>query len=136
MFRPNPQASKVVKNINSGEYQPSGQRHEIITIPSSSAPLFGGYCVLDLKEKNIEIHDLMLQLNTSAITGMSGSDASFPCMSPAYFWFSRIEIAVNNVVMDTIFPDEQFIRHQLYYNNEDRRINNMSCGSYVSRPQR
>ena len=38
-------------------------KHESIIIPSTSAPTWGGYFVIDLRERNCILHDLVLQFN-------------------------------------------------------------------------
>jgi hypothetical protein len=116
------QKSEVPKNL----------RHEILTIPSTSQFAFGSYGVLDFKEKNVKVHDLMINFNTSAVSGLTGSVTNFPNLNPVFYWFSRIELVMNNVVIDTLYPDAQFILNQLMFLDEDRMMNNYSAGMYSS----
>jgi hypothetical protein len=39
---------------------------------------------------------------------------------------------MNNVVVDTLYPDAQFILNQLMHEDEDRLLNNYSAGLYSS----
>ncbi len=48
---------------------PDNLRHETFIIPSTSAPVWGGFFVFDFKEKGCVLHDLYIQFNTSAVTG-------------------------------------------------------------------
>jgi hypothetical protein len=115
---------------------PANLKNEVIVLPSTSQPAFGSYCVFDLKEKNILVHDLVLQFNTTAISGRSGDATSYPNFLPAYHWWTRIELVMNNVVIDTYYPTQQFILNQILYEDEDRVLNNALCGSYASITQR
>ena len=104
-------------------------KHESIIVPSTSAPSWGGYFVIDFRERNCILHDLVLQFNVSALTGYTGANATSPRYTPAYFWFTRIEIVQNNNVIDTVYSNQQFLMNQLYSNDEQRIIKNLSCGA-------
>ena len=54
----------------------------------------------------------------SALTGYTGSNATSPGYTPAFFWFSRIELVQNNNVIDTIYSNQQFISNQLFNYDE------------------
>ena len=71
-------------------------RHETIIIPSTSQVAFGSYYVFDFKEKGLLLHDVALNFNVSAISGLTGSVANYPNFVPSFFWFTRIEIVINN----------------------------------------
>lgn len=111
-------------------------KHEYIIVPSSSAPSWGGYHVVDVKEKDIIVHDIIARFNVSPITGLTGSVANFPHYTPAQFWMVRVEIVIGGIVIDTLYATEQFIRNNLYHTDEDRRLTNNSMGAYDSLAQR
>lgn len=114
-------------------------RHETVIIPSTSAPAWGGYFIFDIREKNVRIHDLCLQFNASALTGYTvatGAPTFLQRYTPAVFWFTRIEIVQNNNVIDTIYPNQQFLMQQLFNSDERRALINAAEGSYSSIPQR
>ena len=113
---------------------PVGLRSEILQIPSSSQPSFGSYCVSDIKQKNIILHDTSLVVNTTALTGLTGGTS--PRLSPAYFWWTRIEAVVNGVILDTYYPTQQFFLNQILNTNSDRIMVNNGAGSYASATQR
>ena len=48
-------------------------KHESIIVPSTSAPSWGGYFVIDFRERNVVLHDIVLQFNVSALTGYTGT---------------------------------------------------------------
>ncbi len=83
-------------------------KHESVIIPATSAPAWGSYFVIDFRERNCILHDLTLQFNVSALTGYTSTNSTSPRYTPAFFWFTRIEIVQNNVVIDTIYPAQQF----------------------------
>lgn len=113
---------------------PVGLRSEILQIPSSSQPSFGSYCVFDIKQRNIILHDVALVVNTTALTGLTGGTS--PRFSPAYFWWTRIEAVVNGVILDTYYPTEQFVLNQILNSNSDRIMVNNGSGNYASVTQR
>ena len=111
-------------------------KHESIIIPSTSAPTWGGYFVIDFRERNCILHDLTLQFNVSALTGYTGTNTTSPRYTPAFFWFSRIEFVQNNNVIDTVYSNQQFLSNQLFNYDEQRNLINLSCGLYSNTTQR
>jgi hypothetical protein len=132
--------NKLDKGLNLSGNQtsdvPRNLKHEILTIPSTSQFAFGGYGVLDFKEKNVKVHELIIAFNTSAVSGLTGTVTNFPNLNPTFHWFTRIELVMNNVVIDTLYPDAQFILNQLMYEEQDRTLNNYSAGLYSSQASR
>ena len=111
-------------------------KHEYIIIPTTSAPAWGGYFTIDFKEKHLFCHDLILQFNVSAISGLTGSVANYPNYTPAYFWWTRIELVVAGIVIDNLYPVQQFLLNNLFVTDEDRRNANNGAGAYDSLSQR
>ena len=107
---------------------PSGLKHETVIIPSTSQPSWGGYFVFDFKEKALSLHNIAIQFNVSALTGMTGGTALR--YTSAYSWFNRIEIVINNQVIDTIYPHQQFLLNNLFNFDEDRALINKAAGDY------
>lgn len=124
--------------INVSEVQasttPAGLVHEILQIPSSSLPVLGSYFVCDIKTKGVILHNFALNMNMTALTGLSGGTS--PRLSPAIFWLLRTEIVVNGVILDTLYPSQQFIKQNLLFSNDDRTQLNIGCGHYASIAQR
>jgi len=115
---------------------PANLKSEVVIIPSTSAPAFGSYFIFDVKERNCIISDITLQFNVGNITGLSGTATSYPHFSPATFFTSKVEIVINNITVDTLYPLSNFVSQQFFNHDEDRvYINNMQ-GSYNSLPQR
>jgi len=115
---------------------PNGLRSEYVIIPSTSAPQFGSYFIIDVKEKNVVISDLIINFNVSAISGLTGTVSNFPNFSPATFWMQKIELVINNVTIDTLYPVQLFISQQFFFEDEDRLLNNCLQGNYASATQR
>ena len=109
-------------------------KHESIIIPSTSAPTWGGYFVIDFRERNCILHDLVLQFNVSALTGYTATNSTSPRYTPAYFWFSRIELVQNNNVI--VNANQQFISNQLFNFDEQINLINLGCGAYNNTTQR
>ena len=108
---------------------PSGLITEIIQIPSVSQCQFGSLFVIDIKETNILLSNITLAFSTTAgVTGLSG--ATTTALSPFVYAFSRIELVVNNIVIDSIYGNQQhIIQNQLNY-NYDRDHINQAWGAY------
>jgi len=112
-------------------------RNETLLIPSTSQPNFGSYFIFDLKEKGCLLHDLGIEFITGPITGQTLNTTTLtPRFNPAIFWFTRIEIVINSQVIDTIYPLNQFVHHQLFNDDVKRQLINQSMGSYDSVQQR
>ena len=127
----------MVKVLNVAQSQHSGNwprslTHTILTIPSVSQFAFGSMSIIDLKQKNIKIHDAVLAFNINAITGVTANGSTLPVLNPVFHWFQKIEIIINGTVMDTIYPDIQFILNNLYHADEDRLLTNYGSGNYAS----
>ena len=113
---------------------PEGLKHEYVIIPSTSAPSWGGYFVIDIREKNCNLHDVVLQFNATALTYTTTTVT--PRYTPAVFWPLRIEFVQNNNVIDTVYSNEQFICTQLFNFDEQRKLLNVAMGQYDSITQR
>lgn len=113
---------------------PEGLKHEYVIIPSTSAPSWGGYFVIDIREKNCNLHDVVLQFNATALT--YSTTTTNPRYTPAVFWPQRIEFVQNNNVIDTVYANEQFICTQLFNFDEQRKLINVAMGQYDSTTQR
>ena len=110
--------------------------HLTVLIPSTSQPSWGGYSIFDLKEKNCSIHEITIKLNISPITGLTGTQANYPNYNPSFWFLQRLEIVINNNIIDTIYPEEQWLRQQLFNYDETRKYNNLMCGDYSNPAQR
>lgn len=115
---------------------PSALKHEIIIVPSTNTPSWGSMFICDIREHNIKLHNITLQFNVSAISGLTGSVTNYPNYNPAFCWFTRIEILQNSNVIDTIYPEQQFLMQQFSQIDEDRLYINNGAGNYSSLSQR
>ena len=113
---------------NQSEGVPTGLISEIIQIPSVSQCQFGSLFVIDIKETNILLNNITLAFSTQA--GVSGITATTIALAPFVYAFSRIELVVNNIVIDSIYGNQQHvIQNQLNY-NYDRDHINQAWGAY------
>ena len=114
----------------------ASQEHSILIVPSTNQLAYGSMCLIDIREKNILLHNICLQFNiTSVLTG-TGTVTNYPNLCPAWWLFQRIEILINGNIIDSIYPTEQFILQQFFNYDEDRLIINSGVGSYASALQR
>ena len=114
--------------VNQSVFLPNTLKHETIIIPSSSTPSFGSFHIFNFREKNVIINNFSLQFVTSSISG-----TSLTCYAvPAFWFFTKIEITQNGVLLDTVYSTEQFLRAQMLNSDEDRMSINASVGMYNS----
>ena len=122
---PEYQHSSVVENI----------RHETVIIPSTSQVAFGAYTIFDFKEKACLLNDIVLQFQVSNLNILSNSTNVTTCsprLTPCFNWFTRIEIVQNNQIIDTIYPQSNFLLHQCFLSDEDRQLVNDGAGDYAN----
>ena len=116
---------------------PPNIKSEFVIIPSTSQPNFGSYFIFDVKEKNTIISDFIINFNVSSIGGTSGTAVTnYPHFSPAVFWLTKIELVINNITVDTLYPTSNFVAQQFFFEDEDRCLISNMQGSYNSLPQR
>lgn len=108
--------------------------HEILNLPSSTLPAWGSLLTFDVKVKEILVHNLSVVLSLSALSGLSGGIN--PRLVCGYKMIERVEILINNVLVQNATGDEQFINCQLFTSNEDRALINSGVGSYNSTASR
>ena len=125
-----------LSDVQSNLAAPPNLKSEIVIIPSTSQPNWGSYFIFDIKERNVIISDIILNFNLGLITGLTGSVANYPIYVPATFFFSKVELVMNNVTIDTLYPLQEFISQQFLFEDEDRQLNNCLQGSYSGPLQR
>ena len=128
--------SKTIKVNSSQAVRLPKMEHLTVLIPATSQPSWGGYSIFDLKEKGCSIHEITIKLNISPITGLTGLQENYPNYNPSFFFLQRLEIVINNNIIDTIYPEEQWLRNQLFENDEKRKFINQLCGDYADIAQR
>jgi hypothetical protein len=113
---------------------PAGLVSTVLQIPSTSLPVLGSYVVFDIKQKGLLIHNIALNYNMTAISGLTGG--TLPRLAQAWSWATRFEIVINGVIVDTCFATEQFFLNQILYENSDRIMANNGAGNYASATHR
>ena len=126
------QAGHLNLPVNQAISLPSELKHEIMIIPASSNPSFGGFFTIDIREQNIILNNITLQFQLSSVVGSS----LVGYFNPAWFFFTRIEIVQGGNVIDTVYGNQQFLMNQLLEWDEDRLAINNSAGNYASTAQR
>jgi hypothetical protein len=122
------------RGLNIPEYQSGSSqnvKYETVIIPSTSQVAFGAYSIFDFKEKSCLINEVILQFKVNSLQAGPKS-GYFPCFTPAFNWFSRIEVVQNNQILDTIYPHSNFLQHQLFVTDEERKKINQGAGNYQS----
>ena len=112
---------------------PANSRHEIMIIPSTSAPSFSGQFVCDLKTRGVVVHQVGLQFGLSSVSGLTGGT---PANNPIWFAPTRIDVLASGSVVQTLYPTGQFLLAQLLNTEEERKFLNTCAGDYSSTTQR
>ena len=84
----------------------SALTNEIIIIPSTSQPAFGSMFLFDLREMNVMVHNLTLQINLGRLT-CTGTGTGYPYFSPTYYIVNRILILQSQNIIDTLYGNQQ-----------------------------
>ena len=128
--------SRDQKGLNIPDYQNSqiqNVKHETVIVPSTSQVAFGAYSIFDFKEKACLINDIVLQFQvTNLSAGPANPNFSVPRLMPCFNWFTRIEIVQNNQILETIYPQANFLLHQMFLIDEERQKLNDGAGDYKS----
>ena len=87
----------------SNQNQNQSLTHQYINVVSTNQAAWGSYCYIDLNLVNYCIHDVVLQISLSAISGITPNAALFlPAFAPAYKFVQNIAITNNNNVLDQV----------------------------------
>ena len=120
------------RGLNIPEYQSGSSqnvKYETVIIPSTSQVAFGGYSLFDFKEKSCLINEVILQFKVNSLSA-GPEEYYYPNFTPAFHWFQRIEVVQNNQILDTIYPHSNFLQHQLFTTDEERKKINEGAGDY------
>jgi hypothetical protein len=134
-----PRNKRLGLNLNDDQSSiaaPSNLKSEIVIIPSTSTPNWGSYFIFDVKERNSIISDIIINFNINQVTGTTSPPTNYPQLVPATFFLSKVELVVNNVTIDTLYPIQLFISQQFLNDDEDRVLINAMQGAYASASQR
>ena len=88
---------------------PPDMKHEWLNVASVSAPSFGSTFQINLNEKNVSIHELILAFTISAITGLTGSVTNYPNLTPVDFWIQKMEIVIGGVVVENFWGEHNWM---------------------------
>jgi hypothetical protein len=111
---------------------PAELKHEILTVQSSSTPSYGSFHNIDIKDIGMVLHNITLGFIVGPVIGTN----LVGCFNPAWCWINRIDIIQSNVVIQTLYGDQQQLYNQLLEYDEDRISINNAAGNYASVAQR
>ena len=105
---------------------------EYIVSNSAQVPSFGGsQIVIDYKEYGTQVLQQWIGITVSAISTMTSG-----MFVPAQFFYNNIQILQNGNVIETLYPEDQFLQQQLFLNDFDRNPDNVLSGLYSSTARR
>ena len=134
-----PRNKNLGLNLNADQSSiaaPSNLKSEIVIIPSTSQPNWRSYFIIDVKERNCIISDIIIQFNISQVTGTTTPPTNYPQFVPATYFLNKVELVINNVTIDTLYPLQLWISQQFLNDDEDRVLINNMQGNYASVTQR
>ena len=108
-------------------------KEEIISIVSSSPAIWGSQFLFDLRETNVLVLENTIALTLTAITDASGTNFNYV---PSQYMTDHLDYLCNGNIVQTYYPDSNFIQQQLFLRDEDRGLANFSNGLYSSQAQR
>lgn len=108
-----------------------------VKTPSSNTPAYGGIFLVDLRPNNVRYTDAFLELSLSSLTGLTVSASGTAAYVPLYWFFSKIEVLMNGVLVQTVYPTSSFLRTQMFAGNDESRtfLNNLT-GNFASHAAR
>jgi len=111
----------------------NGYKTDIQVYPSTSACSFGSFTIVDIKPMNVFVESVVLNFNVSAVSGITGGT---PYFLPACFWIARLDLCINDTVIDSFVDTSLFWAHQLFsLCDEQRSITNYGMGVYNNTSQ-
>ena len=120
------------RNINNNNNQ---IQHSYLVLNTNNVSTWGGYSNIDVNLQGYVIHEATLQINVSAISGVTASGL-FPCFCSAFKFFVSCTVTNNNNVLDLFDSQSNYIINQLYNNYEDAVFINNASGAYNSATSR
>lgn len=111
---------------------PKGYSHYTQKIPSSQTPTWNSWYTVAIREKGVSLDSLVLEFQTSAITGLTVTNSGTAAYLPTYFWAQRIDIYMGSQLIDSINPSANFLVHQylVAQSEEKRLLLNSQAGRY------
>lgn len=120
----------VLEHQHNDNYDDS--RVEYIISNSAQVPSFGGsQVIIDYKENGTQVLQQWLSITVSALTGLTGG-----MFVPATFFYNNIQVLVNGNVVETLYPEDQFLQQQLFLTDIERTPDNVLSGLYNSTSSR
>ena len=100
--------------------------HTYVQVMSTNTPSFGSCVYFDINTNNYCIHEAVIQINLSSISGITPNTAfMLPCFCSAFKFFTSITITNQNNVLDNFDANYNYIMSQLYNNLEDSSFINI-----------
>ena len=116
----------------------SNINHSYIQIQSTNTPNFSSYIYFDIANISHCIHDVIIQINTGPITGVTGGSIALglPSMSSAYKWFTQCTITNANNTLAQFDSQSNYIMNQIFTSYEDVQFLNVGAGRVNDLQQR
>ena len=104
-------------------------QHSYLVLNTNNVSSWGGYSNIDVNLQGYVVHEATLQINVSAISGITASGL-FPCFCSAFKFFVSCTVTNNNNVLDLFDSQSNYLINQLYNNYEDSIFINNASGAY------
>lgn len=116
---------------------PKGMTHIFQKTPSVSSPAWGSQFNIQFKGKSLNLDELILEFNMSALTGLTVTNSGTAAYCSCFSWASRIDILIGSLVIDSIYPLQNFLYKQLFIGSDEKRtLMNQAAGDWNSHATR
>ena len=101
------------RNINNNNNVTNSQpQHSYLVLQTNNASSWGGYSNIDINLQGYVVHEATLQINVSAISGVTSSGL-FPCFCSAFKFFVSCNVTNNNNTIDLFDLQCNYLLNQL-----------------------
>ena len=112
-----------------------GLKNELLTFPPSNPAVFGQPCSFKIANSGgIMVHNLWLQVQVSAVSGLTGSVTNYPAHNTSWFFLKSMDININGQLVQTFSSAglSQYLLHNVFNSDEERAIISSTAGSGTS----
>jgi hypothetical protein len=117
---------------------PKGYTQLYQRTPFNTSVTWGSISTVTFRTKNVSIADAWIEFTlASGISDLTLTSSGTAGLLPAQFWATRIEVIIGSVVIDTIFPLNNFLEAQVFAGSDEKRtLANTGSGIYNNHASR
>lgn len=118
-------------------HMPKGYVNQYQVTPSVSTASWGSQFTIQFRQKNLDLTRLILEFQLPAISGLTVSNSGTAAYTSAFFFWSKIDVYIGSVCVDTLYPLSNFLNYQYFADSDEKRsLINTASGIYSSHSTR